>query len=1080
MIRFIWQNWWRNKERFILLLVGALIVSTGLSYLVGVSQSNNGTIVDELQKRWKSSYHIVVRASGSRSVTEDKHLLEPNYLSGLAGGITMDQYHTIKSMNEIDVAAPIAMLGYVNNDVILRKLNLSKPGVYRLKLTETTNDGVSTDKYTGATYFTIGGWQPVGLGKEYGAYRFSGELSFGSNVMLAGIDPEAEEKLVGLGDAINKGSNSRYFNESDHVQQNKLDEEHVDHQIPIILSDKEFVNGTYTYDIERLDLPFGPEQQSSTMENVKAHGGRDFLEKQKAIDHQSYTFTTEQAHQKLLTSIFETGKVDKGIGNLSSWLIYKPSPVKYEPVTSPFSKRWPFSYEIKPYSVPKGYPLQDKQTYRPVSLYGKNSKDWARLQFQYIGLFDPQKLDISKDPLTELPMETYFPSKAQLVLDDKGKPVNPPVDMKPLNNSYGFLTKPPLMLTTIEAAADVIGDKPISAIRIKVKGVDRLTKDSQSKLEMVAKKIEDQTGLITDITLGSSPQPALTHIPGIDEKKSIGWVQQPWIKIGSSFSIFQESKMGLSGVIGSVILVAIVYVFSSNLIMMYARKKEFAVLLSLGWRPSQLTKLIFMESTIIGMFVSIISWLILGFIFLSHHIATSGTRIFMIGVFGIAIYWLGSIIPGLLVMKIKPYEAMRTGEITTKSRRIVKTESFLSMGVNYLLTKWKRSILSIFAIALPASLLIFFLFITFRLKGIMFTTWLGQYVAMEVGPMHYIAMGVAVLIAVLTTAEIIWQNVSERQPEIALLKAVGWHNRHIRGLVLLEGAISGFIAGIVGFIISMVLIWRMYDQIPYEHLLFFLVTLLIPITTGILGAVIPAEKAVKIMPYQGIQGVYDNSKRTEQYFKYVFSALGLLLFIGSAVLLAKAVPEVKKSDTAIKSPTKEEGTKGVVHESIPADAPLITETDGKDHAKGDVVTKADGLKSILDNAWKIIELGESVNDETETYTFGKISDNPKDLPSPKKGMGYISIPVGMERNEQPVNKLDFKPFSYELIDGEGNHYYVETFKILENKNWNGNVYLTASGKAKALITYQVPNETKKLYLLAHFENLRGDILVKVK
>ncbi len=88
MLRFIWNSWWRNKERFILLLVGVLIVSTGLSYLIGTTQANNGTVVDELQKRWGSSYDIVVRPEGSRSVTEDLNLLEPNYMSGLDGGIS--------------------------------------------------------------------------------------------------------------------------------------------------------------------------------------------------------------------------------------------------------------------------------------------------------------------------------------------------------------------------------------------------------------------------------------------------------------------------------------------------------------------------------------------------------------------------------------------------------------------------------------------------------------------------------------------------------------------------------------------------------------------------------------------------------------------------------------------------------------------------------------------------------------------------------------------------------------------------------------------------------------------------------
>lgn len=104
MLKWIWNSWWRNRERFILLLVGVLIVSIGLSYLVGITEANKGTIVEELQKRWKSSYHMVVRPPDSRSVTEEKKLLEPNYLSGLAGGITLEQYEMIKAMDKVDIA----------------------------------------------------------------------------------------------------------------------------------------------------------------------------------------------------------------------------------------------------------------------------------------------------------------------------------------------------------------------------------------------------------------------------------------------------------------------------------------------------------------------------------------------------------------------------------------------------------------------------------------------------------------------------------------------------------------------------------------------------------------------------------------------------------------------------------------------------------------------------------------------------------------------------------------------------------------------------------------------------------------
>ncbi|MDX1700301.1 MAG: hypothetical protein R3250_06765, partial [Melioribacteraceae bacterium] len=128
MLKFIWNSWWRNKERFILLLVGVLILSTGLSYLIGITQANNGTVVDELQKRWKSSYHLVVRPQGSRSVTEELNLLEPNYLSGMEGGISLEQYETIKQIAKVDIAAPIAMIGSSTNYVDLEEPDIKEPG----------------------------------------------------------------------------------------------------------------------------------------------------------------------------------------------------------------------------------------------------------------------------------------------------------------------------------------------------------------------------------------------------------------------------------------------------------------------------------------------------------------------------------------------------------------------------------------------------------------------------------------------------------------------------------------------------------------------------------------------------------------------------------------------------------------------------------------------------------------------------------------------------------------------------------------------------------------------------------------
>ncbi|WP_158625501.1 hypothetical protein [Exiguobacterium sp. SH0S7] len=77
---------------------------------------------------------------------------------------------------------------------------------------------------------------------------------------------------------------------------------------------------------------------------------------------------------------------------------------------------------------------------------------------------------------------------------------------------------------------------------------------------------------------------------------------------------------------------------------------------------------------------------------------------------------IGTLIPIRLVRNIKPYETMQSGEVS-KGRRLS-----VGMSLNQLVTYWPRTTLSILAIALPTSLFGFLLFVTFRLRGVLYTT----------------------------------------------------------------------------------------------------------------------------------------------------------------------------------------------------------------------------------------------------------------------------------------------------------------------------------------------------------------------
>lgn len=894
MIRFIWKSWWRRKERLIFLLIGALVISAGLTYLIGISDTNKGTIVDELQQRWSSSYDIVVRPEGSRSLTEEKGLLDPNYLSGLDGGISRRQYEQIKMIQDVEVAAPIAMIGnalYSTKLTEQGELELQE-GIYRMTTEETSNDGIQKQSNVFSSYFAVGNYEILGnkyrnKGPDYFLKLLPGfpenYLSSSRRIMLAGIDPEQETKLVGLEQAIIDKGPSRYFTNKDTSINRLLGEESEVSlsDIPVIINRQSFTNTDIHYTIERLDLSFDQEVADETLKMLEDSGGKKYLDTLKAIERQDYTYSDQEIYSRVVNSISgsdaETGTPygENHLVDYEVMLSERPSPLLYEDVSSPFPERWPYAYEIQTHQVPD---FPESRSFRPYNSFGFiNGGEFPRINPKWIGFYDVSKLEVSMDPTNELPMETYRPATAELVVDPSRMPINPPKLLKPAEFALDFLSTPPSMLTTIEAAELIMGEKPISAIRIKVAGTDDLSDDSQQIVERVAKEIEAQTGLLTDITVGSSPQPTLVRVPAINDEEEVGWFQQPWVSIGSSITLFRETKIGFAGIIASTMAVAIIYVWASSLVSLLARRKEFAVLLAVGWRPIQLSKLLFMESAIIGTFAALISWLMLGFVYITEGATVLPSRFILTGLFGFSVYLLGAFIPGIVVRQISPYEAMQTGEISKASGRLIRTRGLLSMAFNHFTGKWKRNSLSIIAIALPTGLLALFLYVTVRLQGIMYTTWLGQYVALEVGLVHYTAMAVAVVIAILTTAEIMWQNIAERQGEIALLKAVGWKNRTVRLLVLTEGLFSGLFAAIIGLALAFVMMWSLYGQLPTEELRFILLTGFIPIIIGIISTVLPAERAVRMSPVRGVIGNYSNHKAVEKRLKWLITAIFLII-----------------------------------------------------------------------------------------------------------------------------------------------------------------------------------------------------------
>ena len=112
----VWAQVRRRAGRTTALLAGILLATTGFTVLTGSTATSQLRVTSEVNANYRAAYDILVRPQGSQSQLEvERGLVRPNYLSGIFGGISSEQYNQVKAVAGVEVAAPVAMLGYVTS-----------------------------------------------------------------------------------------------------------------------------------------------------------------------------------------------------------------------------------------------------------------------------------------------------------------------------------------------------------------------------------------------------------------------------------------------------------------------------------------------------------------------------------------------------------------------------------------------------------------------------------------------------------------------------------------------------------------------------------------------------------------------------------------------------------------------------------------------------------------------------------------------------------------------------------------------------------------------------------------------------
>lgn len=883
MIRFLQSQLRFRRGRAMTLGVGILVAAVSFTLLTAAATTSELQLRGTVDENFRAAYDILVRPTGSFTGLEsERGLVRANYLSGIFGGITAEQYATVAALDGIDIAAPIANIGYIlppaTIPIVMNSL-LDEGAVqlYRFRLEWVTNRGLSRYPggegyvyYTSANPFVAldgGRPAPPGLGEPHEivpgepqplpvctpfVYDHFGEPRqaqqspydrsgpslncFSSQspevvhglppgavgaltqlrppILLAAIDPEEERRLLAIDDAVVDG---RYLRDDEPPFLAALDGRSLQAQMaPVLVSTRTFVDEELEVSVERLDVPSGTDVPRTLADENEALSFLPGLSG-RVVDRQ--VIRPGPVYGDLLDKLagpptFFNVVVAYWTGANPTYRRHPGGPLAPVPVRNP-DDVW--QMPLTPGSFGSAPPGNEDVQFRRLTVHGGSVGAAASptggeildsAGIQVVGRFDPHLLP-GFSPLSEVPLETYYPPVARPA-DEAADQALEGRTLLPTMNLGDYLAQPPLMLTTLEAAGvfndpDVYGDAersaPISVIRVRVAGVTGPDPVSRERIRRVAEEIVERTGLPVDVTAGSSPTPITIELPAGEYGRPSLTLEEGWVRKGVSVAVLTGIDRKSAALFALVLLVCGLFLANGALASVRSRRVEIGVLRGLGWSRGAVFRAVLGELVLVGVVAGTVGMALAAGLVEAFRLKMPFQRTLLVGPVAVALTLFAGLWPAVLAARARPVDALRPAVSPPRSARPVR--SLAGMAVRNLRRLPARTLLGTTGLAVGVACLVVMLGINLAFDGLLVGTLLGGALAVQVRPVDYASVALAIGLGGLSVADVLYLNLRERTGELVTLRTSGWRNAHLTRLGALEALGLGTLGSLAGVAVGL-------------------------------------------------------------------------------------------------------------------------------------------------------------------------------------------------------------------------------------------------------------------------------------
>ncbi len=577
MMRLAWRRLMRRK----LVSISIIIAFIGTFVLIPLGYQNTKdttlSVGHTITEYGRGTYDILVRPESSRTEVEKKlGIVEENYIGDSVGGISIEEWEKLKQHADIEVAAPVASIGYFSG----KKLSVELPQLEestRFTWEFTTTDGnsdYSLGEPRSLVYFKESVPGKVQYLKDLYNESASGatmEVMLPTSYhLLVAIDMESEQKLTNidlsaLDEDLDPEELAYLHSVFGEIPIAKVIQRE-DIRIPLTLKLK---TESLKVDISEYQKKLEISEQDWMMaaEEEKRSRVLKMLMEEVPVNVMQYDIDLSSFQKPfdgtpvLINNQFEVeNSVDFVSTRAETPIFYTADKLEYTIEND----------DIKVNIVEHGNPPSYKKLNKKgISLY--ESKDVPYL-LEQVGTFSPSTVE--QNSLSSSPLGIYS------TVDMKTKSGQL---LKPTTIPGSFIAQPAGALTTLDMAELIKGPKPIDAIRVRVAGIEKYDQAAEEKIKEVAIYLL-QAGYEVDIVAGSSLKQVALDIEGIGE------VLASWTTLGVAQELAEE--WNALTVVTTLLLVAyaLMWLIARLLFEKNSIEQENELLTTLGWQKGRIVQ----------------------------------------------------------------------------------------------------------------------------------------------------------------------------------------------------------------------------------------------------------------------------------------------------------------------------------------------------------------------------------------------------------------------------------------------------------------------------------------------------------